>query len=95
MLHHLLRVHRPTPSRKHTLAGLWRGRDLDDASDSSVIIRVEYSFAGHAAQIVATQVRRASRLLQCPYTMRTYPRASPALSPAGVPVASTVANGLL
>lgn len=60
MLHHLLRVHRPMPSRKHTLAGLWRGRDLDDASNSSVIIRVEYSFAGHAAQIVATQVNRGS-----------------------------------
>jgi len=57
VVHHLLRVHRPLPSRKHPLAGLWRGSWRRGLWHGVSIVQVVYDFTGPAARILATQVR--------------------------------------
>lgn len=56
VVHHLVRVPRPRPSRKHPLAGLWRGRWQAGWERGVSVIQVAYDFSGSAARIVATQV---------------------------------------
>ncbi|KAK9803934.1 hypothetical protein WJX72_006279 [[Myrmecia] bisecta] len=53
VVHHLTRVERPLPSKKHPLAGLWKG---DYGVHGVQVVVVVYDFSGPAARILATKV---------------------------------------
>ncbi|KAK9916208.1 hypothetical protein WJX75_000032 [Coccomyxa subellipsoidea] len=52
-LHHLCHVHRPVPTARHPLQGLWKG---DYGPNGVQIVQIMYDFSGSAARLIATKV---------------------------------------
>lgn len=53
-LHHLCHVHRPVPTARHPLQGLWKG---DYGPNGVQIVQIMYDFSGSAARLIATKVQ--------------------------------------
>ena len=52
-IHHLCHVHRPVPTARHPLQGLWKG---DYGPNGIQVVQIMYDFSGTAARLVATKV---------------------------------------
>lgn len=52
-VYHLCYVHRPMPTARHSLQGLWKG---DYGPNGIQVVQIVYDFTGSAARLVATKV---------------------------------------
>ncbi|CAL8466796.1 g6332 [Coccomyxa elongata] len=52
-VYHLCYVHRPMPTARHPLQGLWKG---DYGPNGVQVVQIMYDFTGSAARLVATKV---------------------------------------
>ena len=62
-VYHLCYVHRPMPTARHPLQGLWKG---DYGPNGVQVVQIMYDFTGSAARLVATKVSPASQFSAFP-----------------------------